>query len=109
MSRPRSAGFSRVDAAATPRRRSVGHQDGEALLAMPQPRTRTPRQKAEAAARAAAEQQDAARGVARWSMKDAPGCTGKACRSPEHTAGAAVRDGLLDVLGLLGDQYAKPP
>ena len=112
MSRSRGAGFSRVDIAATPHRRSVGHQDGEALLAMPQPRTRTARQKAEAAARAAAEQQDAAtlirrlanrHGCTRLNLSDPP------CTREGHDADVAAAREVLEVCGLLGDQSAKPP
>ena len=46
------------------------------------------------------QQQAAARGVARWAMLAAHGCTGRGCRSPQHAAGAEVRDSLLDELGV---------
>jgi hypothetical protein len=48
----------------------------------------------------AGQQQSAARGVARWSMRDAHGCTGKRCRSPQHAAAREVRNELLDALGV---------
>ena len=44
--------------------------------------------------------QDAARGIARWSMLDAHGCTGRGCRRRAHGADRAVRDELLDMLQL---------
>jgi hypothetical protein len=73
-----------------------GFWDDAALLAMP-----VTDRDAQRAERVWLEQQkDAARGVARWSMLDGHGCTGAGCRSPQHAAGAEVRDLLLDVLGV---------
>lgn len=73
-----------------------GFWDDGAVLAMP-----VTDRDAERAERVWREQQkDAARGVARWSMLAAHGCTGRGCRSPQHSAGAEVRDSLLDVLGV---------
>ena len=73
-----------------------GFWDDGALLAMPV----TDRDAAIAQEAEREQQKDAARGVARWAMLDGHGCTGKRCRSPQHSAGAEVRDELLDVLGV---------
>ena len=73
-----------------------GFWDDGALLAMPV--TDRDAQRAERTWRE--QQKDAARGVARWAMLDAHGCTGRGCRSAQHSAGAEVRDLLLDVLGV---------
>lgn len=69
-----------------------------AVLARAPTRTEAQRQAVEAERRQ--DGLDAARGVARWSMRDAHGCEGKRCQSPAHEAGRVVRDQLLDVLGV---------
>jgi hypothetical protein len=74
----------------------AGFWDDGAVLAMPV----TDRDAGRAEEAERRQQKDAARGVARWSMLDAHGCTGRGCRSAEHSAGAEVRDELLDVLGV---------
>jgi hypothetical protein len=74
----------------------AGFWDDGAVLAMPA----ADRDAARAREAERRQQRDAARGVARWAMRDAHGCTGKRCRSPQHAAGREVRDLLLEVLGL---------
>jgi hypothetical protein len=74
----------------------AGFWDDGAVLAMPV----TDRDAATAQEAEREQQKDAARGVARWSMLAAHGCTGAGCRSPQHSAGAEVRDSLLDELGV---------
>jgi hypothetical protein len=74
----------------------AGFWDDGAILAMPA----ADRDAARAERVWLEQKQAAARGVARWSMYEAHGCTGKRCRSPQHSAGAEVRDELLDVLGV---------
>lgn len=68
----------------------AGFWDDGAVLAMP----------AQRGCPVPDEDQTAARGVARWAMLAAHGCTGKRCRSAHHAAGAEVRDELLEELGL---------
>ena len=81
---------------APPKPPQAGFWDDGAILAMP-----VTDRDAERAERVWREQQkDAARGVARWAMLAPHGCTGRGCRSPQHSAGAEVRDELLDELGV---------
>ena len=74
----------------------AGFWDDGAVLAMPA----TDRDAATAQEAEREQQKDAARGVVRWAMLSAHGCTGRGCRSPQHSSGAEVRDSLLDVLGV---------
>jgi hypothetical protein len=74
----------------------AGFWDDGAVLAMPV----TDRDAERAGKAERRQQKDAARGVARWSMLAAHGCTGKRCRSPQHAAAREVRNELLDALGV---------
>lgn len=85
-----------------PDRKPVGAAfDGSrerAVLASPPTRTEAQREAVEAGRRQ--DELDAARGVARWSMRDAHGCLGAGCRKYAHFGDREVRDLLLDVLGI---------
>ena len=103
MTRRRSPGevsSSRIDqAAARPHPTVVGARlDDNAILS--DPKGQTEKQRQEEMKRHAADKHDAARWVARMTMRDAHGCSGGRCRSAAHADDREVRDDLLEMLGL---------